>query len=89
MTNPMVPNQYTNVERGEVVLKRHVIIGSSSVILPGVTIGEGSAVGALSLVNKSLPDWGIFSGIPARRLRDRSQNLLKHESEFLKSIGAQ
>lgn len=87
MTNPMVPSQYTNVEKGQVVLKRHVIIGSSSVILPGVTIGEGSAVGALSLVKKSLPDWGIFSGIPVRRLRDRSQNLLKLEAEFLNSIG--
>jgi len=83
LTNPTVPSQYTNIEKGAITLRKHVIVGSGSVILPGVTVGEGSAVGALSLVNKSLPEWGIFTGVPARKLKDRSKNLLKHEEALL------
>ena len=82
LTNQTVPEQYTGVTGGTVTLKRHVIIGSGTVILPGVTIGEGSAVGAMSLVNKSLNPWGVFFGCPVRRLKDRSRRLLDLESEL-------
>lgn len=79
LTNPTVPEKYTGVTRGRVVLGRHVIIGSGSVILPGVNIGEGSAVGALSLVMKSLEPWGLYFGCPAKRLKGRSKQLLELE----------
>jgi galactoside O-acetyltransferase len=65
-----------------VTLERHVIVGANAVILPGVTIGEGSAVGALSLVNTSLPPWGIYAGTPARKINDRSRRLLDLEAEY-------
>lgn len=80
LTNPTVPAKYTGVVRGPVQLGRHVIIGSGSVVLPGVTIGEGSSVGALSLVTKSLEPWGVYFGAPAKRLKDRSKQLLELES---------
>ncbi|HNA85757.1 MAG TPA: acyltransferase [Nitrospira sp.] len=83
LTNPTVPHQYLNVHIAPVRLGRHVIIGSGSVILPGVTIGEGSAVGALSLVTKSLDDWGIYSGVPVKRLKSRSRKLLELENDLL------
>ncbi len=60
-----------------VTLKRHVIIGANSVILPNLTIGEGTSVGALSLVTKDLDPWGIYAGIPVRRLKDRKRDLLE------------
>ncbi len=53
MTNPMIPSEYTKVYKAPVILEKHAIIGTSSVILPGVTVREGSSVGAMSLVNKS------------------------------------
>jgi galactoside O-acetyltransferase len=56
-----------------------VLIGSGSVVLPGVTIGEGSAVGALSLVSMSLDEWGVYFGSPAKRIKARSKNLLEME----------
>ncbi len=83
MTNPTVPELYTGAQRGAVTLERHVIVGAGSIILPGVTIGEGSAIGALSLVAKSLPPWGIHAGIPAKRLRARSRELLEKEAALL------
>lgn len=82
LTNPMVPAEFTNVTRGPVVLGKHVIIGSGSVILPNVTIEEGTAVGALSLVTKSLPGWGIYFGSPVRKIDSRSQNLLDLEQQL-------
>lgn len=82
LTNPMLPMQYRRVTEAPVRIGRHVVVGSGSVILPGVTIGEGAAVGALTLVNRSLDPFTIYAGTPARRLRDRSRALLELESQW-------
>lgn len=87
LTNPMVPDRYTGVTRGAVALEKHVIVGSESVVLPEVSIGEGSSVGALSLVTKSLEPWGVFFGAPAKRLKSRSKKLLTLESELRQELG--
>jgi len=84
MTNPTVPEKYTCVKKGPVYIGRHCIVGASTVILPGVSIGEGSAIGAQSLVRKSVDPWGIFSGSPIRRLKTRSKNLLNLETKLSK-----
>jgi galactoside O-acetyltransferase len=89
LTNPTVPEKFTCITHGTVILKRHVIIGSGAVILPNVTIGEGSSVGALSLVTKSLDPWGVFFGCPAKRLKGRSRRLLELESELMKEVAQQ
>jgi galactoside O-acetyltransferase len=83
MTNPTVPAELSGPKRGAVTLGRHVIIGAGSVILPDLMIGEGAAVGALSLVTKSLDAWGVYFGSPVRRLKARSKRLLELEDEFL------
>ena len=71
MTNPMVPEEFTNVTRGDIILEEHVIIGSNSVVLPGVVLKEGTSVGALSMVNKTTDPWKIYAGVPSRILKDR------------------
>ncbi len=83
MTNPTVPIRYKRIVHGEVRLGRHVIIGSGSMIFPGVEVAEGCSVGALSIVNKSTQPWGIYVGTPARRVKDRSKNLLEFEKQYL------
>jgi len=79
MTNPTVPTKYTGVKGGPVDMKRHTIVGANSVILPKVTLEEGVAVGAMSLVSKKLASWGIYSGFPAKRIKERSCKLLEYE----------
>lgn len=79
LTNPTVPSELSMVKRQKVMIGRHVIVGSSSVVLPGVTINDGCAVGALSLVRKSLPEWGIYAGNPLKFVRGRSRKILEHE----------
>ncbi|MFT7432684.1 MAG: acetyltransferase-like isoleucine patch superfamily enzyme [Alphaproteobacteria bacterium] len=84
LTNPTIPADFSNVQSGEVVLEKHVIIGTGTVILPNVKIKEGSAVGALSLVLKNLDAWQIYSGCPAKRLKARKRDLLELEILYLK-----
>ena len=52
--------------QGKVTIKKNSCVGANSVILPGVTIGENSIIGALSLVNKDIPNNCIAFGIPVR-----------------------
>lgn len=86
MTNPTVPSKYTSVKHANIFLGRHVIIGSSSIVLPGVRLEEGVAVGALSLVNRDCKAFGIYSGNPAQRVKERKKDLLKLEMEFLRDL---
>jgi galactoside O-acetyltransferase len=79
LTNPMVPADLAGVGAAPVRCGRHVIVGSGSVILPGVTVGDGAAVGALSLVKHDCESFGMYAGVPARRLGDRRRDLLDLE----------
>ena len=54
---------------GKVVLKNNCRIGSHSTILPGVSIGKNSIIGAHSLVNKNIPDNVVAFGVPAKVIR--------------------
>jgi len=83
MTNPTVPAACKAVDERAVAIERHVIIGAGSVILPGSTLAEGAAVGALSFVSNDVPAWTIVAGRPARPLRARSRGLLQFESTLL------
>ena len=53
-------------KKGEVLLKKSCKVGSHSVVMPGVTVGENSIVGAFSFVNKDIPDNVIALGVPAK-----------------------
>ena len=84
LTNPTVPEEYTNVTGGIVKIGRHVIIGSGSTVMPNVEIGEGVAVGSMSLIRHNLKPWGIYVGIPCKWLKGRKRSLLKLEEEYIK-----
>ncbi len=83
LTNPMIPDHFRKVVKGPVVLNKHVIVGASTVILPNVNVGEGTAIGAMSLVRKNLLPWSIYTGNPAKRIASRSQDLRTLEEAFL------
>ena len=85
IATPMVDDLYKGeVIKGTVIIGRHSIIGSGSVILPNVILNEGSAVGALSLVNKNLDEWALYAGIPVKKLKLRDKKkILDLEKSFL------
>jgi acetyltransferase-like isoleucine patch superfamily enzyme len=63
------PNVYDGIPGEPVVIFDHVWIGANSVILKGVTIGEGAIVGAGSVVTKDVPPYTIVAGNPAKIIR--------------------
>ncbi len=79
---PPINEEYRNVRREPVYLGKFVIIGANSVILPGVTIGEGAMVGACSVVTKDLDPWGIYIGNKRVAERDR-KGVMENYRKFL------
>ena len=72
---PTIPrelqSQYRSFYQSFVHCQKHVFLSSNCVIHPGITIGEGTVVGSGSIVTKDLDPWGIYNGIPAKRVKDR------------------
>ena len=87
MTNPTVPLDYSNATGGRVILEKHVVVGSNTVILPDVLLAEGSAVGAQSLVSIDLEPWSIYFGSPVKKIKERFKKLLELERLLLSSLG--
>ena len=83
LTGPTIPVAYKKEYKAQVIIRRHSIVGSASIIMPGVVLEEGTSVGAMSLVTKSTEPWSIYVGIPARRIKARKRDLLKLESAYL------
>ena len=54
---------------GRVVIEKDVTIGANCTILPGVIIGEGATVSAMSLVNRDIPPHSFWGGVPVREIR--------------------
>ena len=53
-------------KKGKIVLKKNCKIGSHSTIMPGVTIGENTIIGAHSFVNTDIPGDSVAYGVPAK-----------------------
>ena len=83
MTNPTVPRHLRRDHVGEIAIGRHVIIGSGSVILPGVHLADGAAIGALSVVKSNVAEFTIVAGSPAKFIRPRSRNVLNLSREIM------
>jgi len=86
MTNPTVKDEYKNIVNKPVRIGRHVVIGTNTTILPGVNIGDGTAIGACSLVIKDCDEWGIYVGIPVKCLNERSRKIIQLEKKFLNNL---
>lgn len=80
--NSTIPEEYRNTKRAPVKIGRFCIIGANSVVLPGVTIGEGATVGACSVVTRDLEPWGVYIG--NRRIKERNRDaVLKTYERYL------
>ncbi|MBN2243110.1 MAG: acyltransferase [Acidobacteria bacterium] len=57
-------------KKGPVLLKKNCRIGAHSVVMPGVTVGANAVVGAMSFVNRDIPDNAVAYGVPAKIIRE-------------------
>lgn len=83
LTNPMIPDKYKKVKEESVEIGKHVIIGTGGTVLPGVSLGEGSSFGAMTLINKDSQPWSINVGIPFKKIRNREKKVLELERIFI------
>jgi galactoside O-acetyltransferase len=81
LTGPTIPDEYRKLIVGDIVLNKHSVIGCGSVVMP-CTIGVAATVGALSFVNRNVPDFDVVAGIPAVRRSSRSREILDSEKQL-------
>lgn len=72
-----------SVDIGKIYIGRHSVIGANSVVLPNVTFGEGSAMGALSLASKNLEPWTLYAGNPIKKIRSRNKDEIMRLEQIL------
>ena len=79
MVGATVPEPYRRARRSYVVIGKHCMVGANSVILPGVTIPDGTVIGAMSLVleGTKLKPWSIYAGSPVRWLKYRRREKIQ------------
>lgn len=69
-----VPIIQTDLEIKPVKIETGANIGMNATILPGITVGKTSIVGAVAVVTKDVPPFAIVAGVPARFLRWREES---------------
>jgi len=85
LSNGAVPMEYRNVTRSIVHIKKFSAIGANTTILPGVTIGEGAAIGANSLITKDCEPWTVYYGSPVKPIKDRPKSIILRMEEEIRS----
>jgi len=70
-------------ETEQIVIGNDVWIGANAIVLDGVTIGDGAIISAGAIVNKNVPPFSIYGGVPAKFIRFRFE---ENEIEFLKNL---
>ena len=83
-TSVTVPEKYRDdVHFSTIHIKRFAGIGTNVVIMPGVTIAEGSVIGACALVTKDTEPWTIYMGVPAKPVKTRpKEKMLAYAKEL-------
>lgn len=86
LNGPAIPTEYKgHSSRGDISFSDHVLIGANTVILPGVELPEGTAIGALSLVKEGVyKQWTVYAGVPAVEIGPRDKtHILEHGRKLL------
>lgn len=68
-------SDYFETKSGDVIIEDYVWLGSSVIVLPGVTIGRGAVIAAGAVVTKSIPPMCVAGGIPAKFIKERKSKL--------------
>ena len=85
LMGPTIPADLLKLSLGAVLLEEHANVGAGAVVLPGVTLAEGSVLGALSLIGRSTEPWIMYGGVPAKPLKVRRRDVIERGQELLQS----
>lgn len=84
LMSPVIPENMHICKYAPIVFEKYSGVGANCVVLPGVTLAEGSVVGAGSVVTKSTEPWGVYVGSPARKVKTRKhKNAVSYAKRIL------
>lgn len=83
--NNTIPLKFRpNCKLGKVIIEKHVVVGTNTIILPNSILKIGSGTGAGTLVHKNLKEWWLYLGNPCKKAVERNkENILNGEEEYL------
>ena len=83
LMNPQVPIKYRSVKMTTITFEDYSCVGVNCVVMPGITLSEGSVVGSNSVLTKDTEPWTIYVGSPAKPvgIRDK-ETILKNSKEL-------
>lgn len=74
------PSDRKLISKGAVIIEENVWVGEGAAIMPGVTIGANSIIGANAVVTKSIPSNSIAVGVPAKCIRNNNSKEIENEN---------
>lgn len=83
MMNPQVPVKYKETKFTTITIEDFACVGVNCVVMPDVTLGEGSVIGAGSIVTKSTLPWMVYVGSPAKPVKIREKSLIINNAKEL------
>ena len=75
--SPFNANSKNDGKRSSIHLKKYVILGTNSLVLPGAKFGEGTVIGAQSVVFKKTDPWTTYFGLPLKKISKRQTKFIK------------
>ena len=84
LMNPQVPIRYRCPKMTTITFERFTCVGVNSVVMPGVTLREGSVVGSNSVLTKDTEPWTIYVGSPAKAVKMRDKKVIQ---QYAKELG--
>ena len=85
LMGPTIPPDLLSLNPRPVLMEEHTNIGAGAIVLPGVTLAEGSVLGALSLIGTSTKPWTMYGGVPAKAIKERRRDAIRKGEELLRS----
>ena len=86
LANPTVPESLRKDDSQKIILKKHALMGSGALLLPGASLEIGTVLGAMSMLTKPTKPFGIYFGNPARYIGTRERNILALEEKLLSEV---
>tara|TARA_X000000950_G_C13613442_1_gene536303 strand:- start:130 stop:663 length:534 start_codon:yes stop_codon:yes gene_type:complete len=86
MMNPQIPLKYKETKFTTIHIKKYACVGVNCIIMPGLTLGEGSVIGAGSIVTKDTEPWTIYVGSPARAIKIRDKSAIIAGAKEIMSV---
>jgi galactoside O-acetyltransferase len=76
LIGPTIPKQYRDIKYTSIIFEKYAVCGVNCSIMPGVTLAEGSILGANSLLTRDTEPWTIYVGSPAKPIKMRRKDIV-------------